>query len=217
MIRLEPFTPADFPQLQAWIDSKQLLHEWSGALFSFPLSDDALHWYLEDSNVPGKSDVFIYKAVETATGVAVGHISLGNVSPRDQSARLTRVLVGDPGQRGRGISTRMIREVLRIGFTELGLHRISLGVYSFNQAAIRSYLRAGFQQEGILRDVVKYGDEFWSSVEMSVLAPEWRAGQAAAQSAAPVVSTKSVVQLSPALAAASAAPLLSQKASPIKK
>jgi RimJ/RimL family protein N-acetyltransferase len=147
MIKLEPFTPDDFAQLQAWIDNKPLLHEWSGALFSFPLTEKALHWYIEDANIVGESDLFIYKAVDTKTGLAVGHLSLGNISERDKSGRLTRVLVGDHTQRGRGICTKMIQQVLRIAFTELGLHRISLGVYSFNEAAIRCYLKCGFRKK----------------------------------------------------------------------
>ncbi|MBC7446735.1 MAG: GNAT family N-acetyltransferase [Hymenobacteraceae bacterium] len=181
MIALEPFTPADFPELQAWITTPQLLSEWSGGLFSFPLSEDALHWYIEDTNVLGESDVFIYKAVDAKTGQAVGHLSLGNISTRDRSARLTRVLVGDHARRGQGICTQMIQQVLRIGFEELGLHRISLGVYTFNHGAIRCYLKCGFQKEGVLRDVVRYGDTYWSLVEMGILEDDWRALQAAAK------------------------------------
>ncbi len=176
MIQLEAFTAADFPELQEWLKTAQLLSEWSGGLFSFPLSEDALHWYIEDTNVVGESDVFIYKAVDTKTGQTVGHLSLGNISQRDRSGRLTRVLVSEK-QRGRGICTKMIDQVLRIGFEDLKLHRISLGVYSFNHGAIRCYLRCGFHKEGVLRDVVRYGTEYWSLVEMSILEDEWRQRQ----------------------------------------
>jgi len=181
MIRLEPFTPADFSKLQEWVDNPQLLREWSGGMFAFPLSADALHWYIEDSNVPQESDVFIYKAVDSKTGEALGHVSLGNLSERDRSARLTRVLVGETAQRGRGVCTQMLRAVLRIGFEELGLHRISLGVYTFNHAAIRCYHKVGFKKEGTLRDVVRHGDEYWSLIEMGILEDEWRALHPAAE------------------------------------
>jgi RimJ/RimL family protein N-acetyltransferase len=68
----------------------------------------------------------------------------------------------------------MIREVLRIGFQDLKLHRIALGVYSTNTGAIKCYERCGFIQEGISRDILKYGEEYWSLVEMSILEDEWR-------------------------------------------
>jgi RimJ/RimL family protein N-acetyltransferase len=178
MIKLAPFTPADFPQLIAWLDSERLLSEWSGAMFSYPLTPQALDWYIEGANDFANPEVFIYKVVETATGAAVGHISLGGISERNRSGRITRVLVA-PGTRGRGYCVAMLRAILEIGFTKLNLHRIELGVYSFNHAAIGCYRRCGFKTDGVLRDVARYGDDYWSLVEMSMLEDEWRALQAA--------------------------------------
>lgn len=177
MIRLERFTPADFTQLIEWIDSERLMQEWSGSLFSFPLTEESLAWYIEGANDLQKPDVFVYKAVDTKTGEAVGHISLGSISQRDRSARITRVLVGSQCTRGKGVCRRMVQALLRIGFEELQLHRISLGVYDFNLAAVKCYLKAGFKQEGVLRDVVRHGDVYWSLVEMGILEDEWRAQQ----------------------------------------
>lgn len=183
MIILQPFTEADFPQLITWIDNERLLKEWSGALFSFPLTTDTLRWYIQDANDPARSDVFVYKAVDTSTGDTVGHISLGSISRHNKAGRITRVLVGNTAARGRGYCQAMMRAIAAIGFEELGLHRISLGVYDFNQAAIRCYRRCGFHHEGTLRDVVRYHDEYWSLVEMSMLEHEWRQQQNPAQAA----------------------------------
>jgi RimJ/RimL family protein N-acetyltransferase len=172
MIVLEPFTEADFPQLIAWIDNERLLKEWSGALFTFPLTEDKLRWYIDGANDLAHSDVFVYKAVDTRTGETVGHISLGSISSHNRSGRITRVLVGRQA-RGRGYCPAMIKAVLAIGFEQLGLHIITLGVYDFNTAAIRCYRRCGFHLDGTLRHTVRYQNEYWSSVEMSILENEW--------------------------------------------
>lgn len=174
MIRLEKFTAADFQQLIDWIDNEQLLQEWSGSLFSFPLTTASLEWYIEGANDLDNPEVFIYKAVDNKTGKAVGHISLGGISQKDKSARITRVLVGHSSERGRGVCTGMMKAMLHFGFDVLGLHRISLGVYDFNESALRCYLRSGFKKEGVLRDVVRRGDNYWSLVEMGILEDEWR-------------------------------------------
>ncbi len=174
MIRLDYFTPSDFQQLIDWLDNEQLLKEWSGSLFSFPLTEQSLSWYLEGANDPSNPDAFIYKAVDTETGEAVGHISLGSFSETHKAARITRVLVGNTAVRGRGYCQGMIKAILRIGFEELGLHRISLGVYDFNEPAIRCYEKAGMKKEGVLRDVVRYQDGYWSLVEMAMLEDEWQ-------------------------------------------
>ena len=175
MIKLEPFTAADFPQLMAWVDEERLMKEWSGSMFAFPLSEAGLAWYIKDSNNLQDPNVFIYKAVDSKTGVTVGHISLGGISQRDRAGRITRVLVGNSTERRRGICQGMVKAILRVGFEELNLHRVSLGVYDFNHAAINCYLKAGFQQEGVLRDVMKHGDEYWNIIEMGILEDEWRA------------------------------------------
>lgn len=174
MIRLERFTPADFNQLIEWINSERLMKEWSGSLFSFPLTQESLAWYIEGANDLQNPDVFVYKAVDTKTDETVGHISLGSISQRDRSARITRVLVGSEAARGKGVCRRMVQALLRIGFEDLQLHRISLGVYDFNHSAIKCYLKAGFRQEGVMRDVVRHGDAYWSLVEMGILEDEWR-------------------------------------------
>jgi RimJ/RimL family protein N-acetyltransferase len=174
MIRLDYFTPADFDQLIRWIDSPHLLMNWSGPMFNFPLTPDKLDWYLQDTNQLGESDVFIFKAVDTATETVVGHISLGSLSQKNSSGRISRVFIA-PEQRGRGLARRMLTEALRFGFEQLHLHRIDLGVYDFNEAAIRAYTRAGMQQEGRSRDVLRYEGEYWSLIEMSMLESEWRA------------------------------------------
>ena len=175
MIKLEPFTSADFSQLMAWIDDERLMKEWSGAMFAYPLSEAGLTWYVEGSNNLNDPDVFIYKAVDSKTGLTLGHISLGGISQRDRAGRITRVLVGNTTERRRGICQGMVKALLRIGFEDLKLHRISLGVYDFNHAAVNCYLKCGFRQEGLLRDVVKHGDAYWSLIEMGILEDEWRA------------------------------------------
>ena len=184
MIKLEPFTAADFPQLMEWVDNERLMKEWSGSMFSFPLSDAGLAWYVEGSNNLLDPGVFIYKAVDSKTGVTLGHISLGGISQRDRAGRITRVLVGNTTERRRGICQAMVKALLRIGFEDLKLHRIGLGVYDFNHAAVNCYLKCGFQQEGVMRDIAKHGDSYWTLIEMGILEDEWRALYPAAEPAA---------------------------------
>lgn len=176
MIRLENFTQDDFSTLINWIDTEELLMNWSGALFSFPLTPKSLSWYIRDSNIPASSDAFIYKVIDVETNQDVGHISLGGLSWKNRSARITRVFVS-PASGRKGICQEMTKAILQIGFEQLALHRIGLGVYSHNLAAIRCYEKAGLIQEGLQRDVFLQGNRFLSMVEMAILEPEWRAVQ----------------------------------------
>jgi RimJ/RimL family protein N-acetyltransferase len=173
MIKLEYFTKEDFDQLKNWITDDHLLTNWAGSLFTFPLTEEKLDWYISDVNDFENSDAFIYKAIDDSNGSVVGHISLGGISKKNNAGRISRVLVGNTAERGKGICTGMIKEVCRIGFEEMKLHRISLGVYDFNIAAIKCYEKCGFVKEGVFRDILKYDDKYWSLVEMSMLDHEW--------------------------------------------
>jgi RimJ/RimL family protein N-acetyltransferase len=173
MIQLEPFGRNDFQQLIDWIDTEALLIKWSGSLFSFPLTRESLEWYVQDTNIIHESDAFVYKVVETDTASVVGHISLGGLSWKNRSSRITRVLVS-PGAMQKGYCQQMTRAVLKIGFEDLGLHRIGLGVYENNKAALNCYLKSGLSIEGVSRDVLWYNGAFLSLVEMAILEPEWR-------------------------------------------
>ena len=173
MIRLEYFTQNDFKQLMEWITDEEILMNWSGALFNFPLTPESLDWYIEDVNDISQSETFIYKAVETTTGQVVGHISIGSISKKNKSGRISRVLVA-PNYQGKGYCCQMIKAVLKISFSDLKLHRICLGVYDFNKAAISCYKKAGLLIEGTNRDCLLFNGSWWSLVEMSILEEEWR-------------------------------------------
>lgn len=68
----------------------------------------------------------------------------------------------------------MVRKLLEIGFSQLGLHRIDLRVYEFNASATSCYEKVGFVREGLMRKVQKVDGEYWDAVVMSILKEEWK-------------------------------------------
>ncbi len=76
---------------------------------------------------------------------------------------------------GRGYGTEAVRVVVSYGFRELGLHRIQLNVYSFNDRAIAAYRKAGFVEEGRQREAIQHDGVWYDIVMMSILDHEWRA------------------------------------------
>ncbi len=173
MVRLEYFDKSDFNQLIEWIEDEHLLTNWAGSLFRFPLNERSLDWYIENANDIENADVLIYKVIHIESAKIVGHISLGSINRSEGSARITRILVGNTSERGKGICQDMVKAILQIGFEGLKLHRISLGVYDFNISAIKCYEKAGFIREGLMRDVKKMQNNYWSMVEMIILENEW--------------------------------------------
>jgi hypothetical protein len=54
-------------------------------------------------------------------------------------------------------------------FTGLGLHRIALTVFAFNERAIRSYRQVGFVVEGRAREAIWREGRWWDEIAMSIL------------------------------------------------
>ncbi|MCJ7532585.1 MAG: GNAT family N-acetyltransferase [Anaerolineales bacterium] len=71
----------------------------------------------------------------------------------------------------------MMKIVLCFAFSELNLHRVSLGVFEYNPRAVRSYEKAGFVLEGHERKAIQRDGKFWDMIFMGVLREEWEKSQ----------------------------------------
>jgi len=89
------------------------------------------------------------------------------------------ISIGERDYWGKGYGTDAMRLIVQYGFIELNLRRISLGLHAYNERALKSYQKVGFQLEGRmrgegLRDGVRF-DSLW----MGILREEWLAAQGA--------------------------------------
>ncbi|MEU4700118.1 GNAT family N-acetyltransferase [Nonomuraea dietziae] len=99
----------------------------------------------------------------------VGEIVLNELDADNLSCNL-RIMLTRPG---RGFGTEAIRLVLDHAFATTPLHRVSLGVYAFNERALHVYKKVGFVQEGVLRDALLWEGRWHDEIVMSVLREEW--------------------------------------------
>jgi RimJ/RimL family protein N-acetyltransferase len=163
MVRLEKFGEMDYDRLIHWIDSEKDMILFSGPIFTFPVTHAQLDEYVDAGNRQ------IYKVIDAISNEVIGHAELNNIDFAKGSARICRVLIGDPRNRNRGIGKAIIRELIRIAFDDLKLKRLELGVYDFNQSAIKCYEACGFEIEAFFRDKYKIGEEFWSTYQMCLI------------------------------------------------
>lgn len=125
-------------------------------------------WY---SALNDRADRLDLAVVDKASGQCVGEVVFNQWSEPNRSCNF-RTVIGPRG-RDRGLGTEAIRLFLGYGFERLGLHRISLDVFSFNPRARRVYDKLGFVTEGVLREEHRWGGEWIDVTIMSMLAHEW--------------------------------------------
>ena len=79
---------------------------------------------------------------------------------------------------GQGYGTEAAELMLWLAFDRIGLHRVGLSVFEFNERAIGSYEKVGFQVEGRDREAISRDGQRWDELTMGILAPEWQARHA---------------------------------------
>lgn len=74
---------------------------------------------------------------------------------------------------GQGSSTDAMQVMLRFVFEELGINKVELNVWSYNDRARRTYEKVGFRVEGTRRDATFHAGRYWDEIQMGILRSEY--------------------------------------------
>ena len=134
---LKIFEEADFTILLNWVTSKELLFRFSAVEFSYPLTLN--QWRAYRQKYPDRQQYLAMLDNSTPYG-------FGEIIPQDEnSVRLSRLLVGEAQQRGKGLGRKLIKSLIAESKAEFTVKRVDLFVLEDNHGAIRCYEKAGFQ------------------------------------------------------------------------
>ncbi len=168
-VELRRHDRANYPLYARWYGDEEIwrLTSWAAE----PMRQAQAERLFEDREASAVDDSFaIHREGEEEP---LGVISLTNISEANVSAELS-VIIGDEKDRDKGFGTEAIRVLLRYAFEDLGLQRVDLSVFEFNELAIRAYEKLGFQREGRVRQAVRRDGKYHDAILMRILASEWR-------------------------------------------
>ncbi|MPY61426.1 GNAT family N-acetyltransferase [Streptomyces spongiae] len=164
---LRPFTEEDVPVMARILADPEVIRLTGSPPEEF--GEERLRsWYGSRGEQADRLDLGI---ADRASGELVGEAVLNEWDRHNRNCSF-RILIG-PGGRDRGLGTEAVRLVLGHAFERLGLHRVSLWVFTHNPRARRAYEKAGFVAEGVERQSLWQDGEWIDAVRMAVLAPEW--------------------------------------------
>ena len=110
--------------------------------------------------------------VERDTGALIGDVVLMWHSREHRAGEIGYVL--NPDYFGNGYATEAGAALLRLGFDELGLHRIVGRLDARNTASARVLERLGMRREAYFVENEFLNDEWTDELVYAVLAGEWR-------------------------------------------
>ncbi len=124
-VRLRPVTEADLPDYVEWFNDPEVT-EFTAAESGNCTLEGEQKWYrkISDPEHPDR-----HWAIEVE-GRHIGNCAL--MLGRYQETGAFGIVIGDKSAWGKGYGTAALREVLRIGFAELNLHRIHLDAFADN-------------------------------------------------------------------------------------
>jgi RimJ/RimL family protein N-acetyltransferase len=83
--------------------------------------------------------------------------------------------IGEPEYWGRGYGSDATQLGVNYAFRELGLYKVTLGVFAYNTRAVKSYEKVGFVHEGSSRAMLYRDGQHHDMIYMGILRPEWEA------------------------------------------
>jgi RimJ/RimL family protein N-acetyltransferase len=164
-IILRPIKMSDAPRYVKWLSDSDV-HKFTTRK-GITLKEEK-KWIRE---LPKKKNEKTF-AIETRNKVHIGSVGL-RIKPMDENAILG-ILIGDKRYWSSGYGTDAMRTILQYGFEKLKLHKISLGVFSYNPRAINLYLDMGFEIQGIYEEDIRWKSKYYDLYQMALFKNKWQ-------------------------------------------
>ncbi|WP_392544109.1 GNAT family N-acetyltransferase [Oryzobacter telluris] len=167
-ITLRPLRPTDVEARRAHGFHAEIERNYGSERGDGPMSpEEALAWH--DSALAAGDTFWLVEVGGAVAGAAFLH----SVREVDSKAHFAIGMFA-PQFMGKGVGTEATGLVLDHAFGDLGLHRVTLRVLSFNAAAIACYERSGFLVEGRERESCHMGERWYDDVIMGIVVSDPR-------------------------------------------
>jgi ribosomal-protein-alanine N-acetyltransferase len=110
--------------------------------------------------------------IDRKTDTYIGNVGFYQINSQTRSAEY-RIFLGHNGFRGKGHGTEAAKLMIAYAFERLNLNKVWLGVNDANLGAIKSYEKAGFVREGVLRQEIYRNGRYYDAIRMSILKHEF--------------------------------------------
>ena len=174
---LRAFRPDDLDAVHSMFGREDVSRYLNWEPMSREQAASLLERRLTQTKVEQEGDGLAFVLEERSSGRYVGEVILRWISEGSRQGEIGWSL--HPDAQGKGYATEAARELLRLGFEDMGLHRIVAECDPRNLASIRIMERLGMRREADHVDAMWLKGEWVGSTIFAILEDDWRASLAA--------------------------------------
>lgn len=165
VVRFRAVEQSDLETLRKWINDPETARYLA---VSWPVSSqDQAEWFELARNDRKRKKI----AIELINGELIGVLSLQNIDLLNRSVEVG-ITIGSGEQRGKGLASRSLRLAMTVLFNQFNYHRVWAQILETNEACLNLFKRAGFENEGVLRESVYWNGRMIGTVIMARLGRE---------------------------------------------
>lgn len=164
-ICLRAYKEGDIPLATKYINDKEL-KKLLVTTIPFPMTN----WEEEEwikSQKSNNQGIYNFAIEDIESGKYIGGCGIQSVNWLARVATIG-IMIGDKNYWGRGYGTDAIKTLVNFIFNDMNINKIRLGTFSFNERAIKSYEKCGFQVEGVLKDEIFKDGKYYDEIIMSL-------------------------------------------------
>ncbi|MCX8083991.1 MAG: GNAT family N-acetyltransferase [Calditerrivibrio sp.] len=144
-IILRPFEKRDIEIYRQWVNDGEIASLVDRVL---PVTEiEHERWY---DSIQQNQNIVVFAIEEKTTNKYIGNVWLYNVDYRHRKAEV-RILIGDSEGKNKGFGTEALKMISLFAFNKMNLHKLYAYVLASNIRAKKSFEKAGFVEEGILK------------------------------------------------------------------
>ncbi len=171
-VLLRPVNRSDISYFLKWFNDPEVIQYLVMYLPMTEMGEEK--WIEEIGTTRARTDAFfVIEAVGSEGNKVIGTIGLHGISPKDHYATFG-IAIGEKDYWSKRYGTEATRLIIKYGFEQLNLHRISSSAFSFNERSIRLHNKVGFKEEGRQRESIFKNGKYHDMVIFGLLRDEWK-------------------------------------------
>lgn len=168
-IKFRALNTLDKEHFYSWIKDESVIRYSLSIFQKLKTNKEISNWF--DNLLLDKS-TYNKAIVDSSNDTLIGYAGICKIDKTNLSGEYF-IFIGDKNYHKKGVGTFVTKQIVKLGFEELGLNRIMLTVCDKNIGAVKAYTNANFKLEGNMRQGFYRDGIFSDKIIMGILREEW--------------------------------------------